>query len=54
MLQKIKDEIEYAILKFIEYDNKHHCFRYFVLGFSICSLLYSTALMIVSLSLNKL
>jgi len=53
MLRNLKDKIDYSILKFIEYDNEHHCFKYFALGFSTCSLIYSTALMIVLLVLNK-
>lgn len=41
MGKNIQDKIEYVIFKFIEYDNRHNCFKYFVLGFSTCSLLYS-------------
>ena len=47
MLQKIKDEIEYAILKFIEYDNQHHCFSYFVLGFTTAVLIVQTVILII-------
>ena len=39
MLQKIKDAIIYAILKFITYDNEHHCFKCFALGFLIATLI---------------
>lgn len=32
----LKDKIKLAIVKCIDYDNKHHCFKWFVAGFCTC------------------
>lgn len=43
------DKIELLISDFIDYDNEHHCFQWFVLGFSICTLLMNTVVLILKL-----
>lgn len=43
------DKIELLISDFMDYDNEHHCFQWFVLGFSICTLLMNTVVLILKL-----
>ena len=48
----LKDNIEIFISQCIDYDNKHHCFKYFVLGFSTATLIYNIVILILKLAIG--
>lgn len=43
----IKEKIENKIDNFIEYDNEHHCFRPFVIGFCTATIIAQIIILIV-------
>ena len=44
--QSFKEKIEDKIDDFIEYDNKHHCFRPFVIGFCTATIIAQIIILI--------
>lgn len=49
---KLRDNIELIIWNFIDYDNKHHCFRRFSLGFCLATIVIQ--IIILTVIINKL
>lgn len=45
-----KDNIEILISNLIDYDNKHHCFKHFVAGFCVCTVLVQILVLIVMIT----
>lgn len=45
----MKDKILYLICKAIDYDNKHHCFKHFAIGFCTCAMFVEILILIVKL-----
>ena len=43
----IIDKLEIKISELIEYDNKHQCFKWFTLGFSIATLIFTAIINIL-------
>ena len=42
----MKDKMLYALYKAIDYDNKHHCFKWFVAGFCTCTIFVELLILI--------
>lgn len=45
---KIKERIEELIVNIIDYDNEHHCFKWFTLGFVVCTLFVQIIILLKS------
>lgn len=48
----IIDKIELFISDFIDYDNQHHCFRPFVLGFCTATIIVQITILVIIIKMS--